>query len=73
MVIAVVIAIVTGAAGANAQGKAPADDRPRFEVATVKLAAPDAVRTRHDAAAGGPESAVHPEHDAVDADLFRVR
>jgi bla regulator protein BlaR1 len=43
-VIAVVIAIVTGAAGASAQGKAPADDRPRFEVATVKLAAPDAVR-----------------------------
>ena len=41
---AVVIAIVTGAAGAKAQGKAPADDRPRFEVATVKLAAPDAVR-----------------------------
>ena len=44
MLTAVVLAIVTGAAGANAQEKAPADDRPTFEVATVKLAAPDAVR-----------------------------
>ena len=45
----------------------------RFEVATVKLAAPDAVRTVVTAAAGEPESAAHPEHDAVDANLFRVR
>ena len=41
---AVVIAILAGAAGANAQRDAPADKRPAFEVATVKLAAPEAVR-----------------------------
>jgi uncharacterized protein (TIGR03435 family) len=40
----VVIAILAGAAGANAQREAPADARPQFEAATVKLAAPDAVR-----------------------------
>lgn len=41
---AVVVAILAGAAGTNAQREAPADDRPEFEAATVKLAAPDAVR-----------------------------
>ncbi len=41
---AVVIAILAGAAGVNAQREAPADARPQFEAATVKLAAPDAVR-----------------------------
>jgi uncharacterized protein (TIGR03435 family) len=41
---AVVIAILAGAAGANAQREASADARPQFEAATVKLAAPDAVR-----------------------------
>ena len=37
------IAVLAGLAGVNAQ--APADERPQFEAATVKLAAPDAVRT----------------------------
>ena len=41
---AVVIAILAGPAGANAQRDAPADERPAFEAATVKLAAPGAVR-----------------------------
>ena len=41
---AVVIAILAGPAGANAQREAPADERPAFEAATVKLAAPGAVR-----------------------------
>lgn len=41
---AVVIAILAGAAGARAQREASADDRPQFEAATVKLAAPDAER-----------------------------
>ena len=41
---AVVIAILAGPAGANAQREAPADERPAFEVATIKLAAPGAVR-----------------------------
>ena len=40
----VAIAILAGAAGGNAQREAPGGDRPRFEVATVKLAAPDVVR-----------------------------
>ena len=41
---AVVIAILASATGASAQRDAPADQRPAFEVATVKLAAPEAVR-----------------------------
>jgi uncharacterized protein (TIGR03435 family) len=41
---ALVIAMLGGAAGANAQREAPADERPEFEAATVKLAAPEAVR-----------------------------
>jgi bla regulator protein BlaR1 len=41
---AVAIAILAGATGANAQREASADGRPQFEAATVKLAAPDAVR-----------------------------
>ena len=41
---AVLIAILAGAAGADAQREAPADERPAFDAATVKLAAPDAVR-----------------------------
>jgi uncharacterized protein (TIGR03435 family) len=39
-----VIAILSAAAGIAAQRAAPTDDRPAFEAATVKLAAPDAVR-----------------------------
>ncbi|HET9385744.1 MAG TPA: TIGR03435 family protein [Gemmatimonadales bacterium] len=41
---AVVLAILAGHAGASAQRENPVDDRPQFEVATVKLAAPDAER-----------------------------
>ena len=42
---AVAVAILAGPAGAKAQRDGPADKRPVFEVASVKLAAPDAVRT----------------------------
>jgi len=42
---AVAVAILAGPAGAKAQRDGPADKRPAFEVASVKLAAPDAVRT----------------------------
>lgn len=41
---AVVIAILAGPAGTHAQREAPADKRTAFEAATVKLAAPGAVR-----------------------------
>jgi hypothetical protein len=41
---AVVIAILAGPAVAKAQREAPADERLAFEAATVKLAAPGAVR-----------------------------
>jgi uncharacterized protein (TIGR03435 family) len=41
---AAAIAILAGPAGTQAQRDAPADQRPAFEVATVKLAAPNAVR-----------------------------
>ena len=41
---AVAIAILASATGADAQRDAPVDQRPAFEVATVKLAAPDAAR-----------------------------
>jgi uncharacterized protein (TIGR03435 family) len=39
-----VIAILSADAGSHAQGGFPADDRPAFEVATVKLASPDVAR-----------------------------
>jgi bla regulator protein blaR1 len=42
---AVVVAILSASIGTNAQRGAQADDRPAFEVATVKLASPDTVRT----------------------------
>lgn len=40
-----IIAILSAAAGVAAQRGAPADSRPAFDAATVKLAGPDAVRT----------------------------
>jgi uncharacterized protein (TIGR03435 family) len=40
----VLIAILSADAGTNAQRDASTDNRPAFEVATVKLASPDAVR-----------------------------
>jgi uncharacterized protein (TIGR03435 family) len=42
---AVAVAILAGPAGAKAPRDAQADKRPAFEVASVKLAAPDAVRS----------------------------
>jgi bla regulator protein blaR1 len=41
----VAIAILSAPAATNAQREAPTDDRPAFEVATVRLASPDAVRS----------------------------
>lgn len=43
---AAVIAVLAVPAAVNAQREAPAEERPAFEVATIKPAAPDAVRNR---------------------------
>jgi hypothetical protein len=66
-----VVMLVALASSMAAQQPAAEQKKLAFEVASIKLAAPDAVRNQGDA--DQPESSAHRQHDADGADLCRIR
>ena len=64
------IVLVAASAVADPQRETPVEGRPAFEAATIKLAAPGAVRNQ--LMATRPNRLIDPQHDADVTDLRRL-